>query len=267
MLPYRDINPTSRFAWVTLGLIIANVMFFLFVEPIGQGQGDQQSFLLCHAEIPYEVTHQTSLAHGGSGAAAAIASDYNVSLSDAPQLQAQLRQTCADKSWLGSIFESMFLHARVLHIFGNMLFLWVFGNNVEDRFGRIRYLLFYFAGGLAAAALMLAFGPNSTIPNLGASGAIAAVLGAYFILFPRARVQTIVFIFPVTLRAEFVLGFWFLLQFVDGVGGLGTNSNGGVAYWAHVGGFLFGLLITLLFFRGGTSGRARADAYSPAGYS
>ena len=249
MLPYRDINPTSHFPWVTLALIAANVIFFLFVEPIGQGAGEQQAFLFCHAEIPYEVTHQTSLAQGGAGAENAIAQDYSVSPADAAQLQADLGQLCPSKSWLGSIFESMFLHAGWLHILGNMLYLWVFGDNVEERLGRVLYLLFYFAGGLAAAALMLALGPNSTVPNLGASGAIAAVLGSYFILYPRARVRTIVFIYPMTLRAELVLGAWFILQIFDTAGGLGTNANGGVAYGAHVGGFLFGLLLTWLFFR------------------
>jgi membrane associated rhomboid family serine protease len=141
------------------------------------------------------------------------------------------------------VFVSMFLHGGLLHLAGNMLFLWVFGNNVEDRLGRFRYLLFYLVGGLAAAALQLAVGPNSVLPTLGASGAIAAVLGAYLVMFPGARVKTLVFVFPVDLSAGFLLGWWFLLQLLHGVGGLGTQVNGGVAYWAHIGGFLFGLAV------------------------
>lgn len=248
VLPYRDINPTSRFAWVTLALIVANAIVFLFSEPITGGTpGAQQAYLLCHAEIPYEVTHQTSLAHGGRGAVAEIAQDFDISTADAAQVQQGLQQLCPDKSWVASVFESMFLHAGWLHIAGNMLFLWIFGNNVEDRFGRLRYLVFYIAGGLAAAALELAFSPSSAVPTLGASGAIAAVLGSYLVMFPRAKVRTLIFfIIPVTLRAEVVLGLWFVLQLFDGVGGLGSHVNGGVAYWAHVGGFVFGVLVTLL---------------------
>lgn len=267
MIPYRDVNPTSRFAWVTVGLIVANFFVFLFVEPsFSSDQGQQQAYFLCHAEIPYEVTHQTSLAHGGTAAAQAIAQQYNLSTGHAQQVQAGLGQDCPNKSWLASVFESMFLHAGWLHILGNMLYLWIFGNNVEDRLGRLAYLIFYLAGGIAAAALQLAFGPASVVPNLGASGAIAAVLGAYLILYPRAQVKTLVFGFiPLTIRAEYVLGYWFLVQFLSGAGSQGTNVNGGVAYWAHVGGFGFGVLIALLVFGVGT-GRRDRPRLETAGY-
>jgi membrane associated rhomboid family serine protease len=148
----------------------------------------------------------------------------------------------------------MFLHGGWLHIAGNMLFLWVFGNNVEDRLGRPLFVGFYLLGGVAAAALQLAFDPSSAVPSLGASGAVAAVLGAYLVLFPRARVVTLVilvfFITAVELPAVLVLGAWFVLQLFSGVGGLGAEVNAGVAYWAHVGGFLFGLGTAALFFRG-----------------
>jgi len=262
VIPYRDINPTSRFAWVTVGLIVANFAVFLFVEPtFSTDQGAQQAYFLCHAEIPYEVTHQTSLAQGGARAEQAIEQDYGVSAADAAALQADLGQLCPTKSWLASVFESMFLHTGWLHILGNMLYLWIFGNNVEDRLGRIRFLVFYVAGGLAAAALQLAFGPSSAVPNLGASGAIAAVLGSYLILFPRAQVRTLILGFiPLTIRAEYVLGYWFLVQFVDGAGTLGTNVNGGVAYWAHVGGFVFGVVATLLIFGIGAGRRPSPGA-------
>jgi membrane associated rhomboid family serine protease len=251
VLPYRDINPTSRFAWVTLGLILANAAVFLLFEPILNGDaGAQQAYFLCHAEVPYEVTHHTTLAHGGPAAAGEIAQDFGISADQAAEVQAGLDQLCPDKSWVASIFVSMFLHAGWLHIGGNMLYLWIFGNNVEDRFGRVRFLLFYLAGGLAAAGLELAAGPSSALPSLGASGAIAAVLGSYLLLFPRAKVRTLIFfIIPVTLRAEVVLGLWFVLQLFNGVGGLGSHVNGGVAYWAHVGGFAFGVLVTWVLYR------------------
>jgi membrane associated rhomboid family serine protease len=269
VLPYRDLNPTSRFAWVTLGLILVNAFVFLFLEPSLTGdQGAQQAYFLCHAEIPYEVTHHTSLGDGGQGAAQAIERDFGASADQASQLQAGLRSACPHKSWVGSVFEAMFLHGGWLHIAGNMLYLWIFGNNVEDRLGRLRYLVFYLAGGVAASALELAFGPNSAVPNLGASGAIAAVLGSYLVLFPRAQVRTLLFGFiPTTFRAEFVLGFWFLMQLFDGVGGLGSHANGGVAYWAHVGGFLFGVLTTLALFRGGAGRRPAPEQYAEPGFT
>jgi len=149
-----------------------------------------------------------------------------------------------------------------------MLYLWIFGNNVEDRLGRFRYLVFYLAGGLAAAGLELAFGPNSAVPNLGASGAIAAVLGSYLVLFPRAQVRTLLFGFiPTTFRAEIVLGLWFIMQLFDGVGGLGTHVNGGVAYWAHVGGFVFGVLATLALFRGGAGRKPASEGLGEPGFT
>ena len=253
MIPIRDMNPTRRFAWVTVGIIAANVAIFLLWQPTFQSEDKQQTFFFCRAEIPYEITHQTSLARGGLGAREAIETDFSASPQEAAALQRFLRGQCANKSWWGSVFVAMFLHGGWLHIAGNMLFLWIFGNNIEDRLGRVSFLVFYVLGGLAAAALQLAFGPSSAVPNLGASGAIAAILGAYLVLFPRARVYTLVFFFFITaieLPALVVLGAWFVLQLFSGVGGLGTQVNGGVAYWAHVGGFLFGMTGAWLFFRG-----------------
>ena len=254
MLPIRDINPTRRFAWVTLGLILANVAVFLLWQPTlkssgaQQSQAAQQAFFFCHAEIPYEVTHHTSLAEGGAGAEQAIEHDYGADPEEAAALQAALAQTCPNKSWLLSILVAMFLHGGWLHIAGNMLYLWIFGNNVEDQLGRLRFILFYLIGGLAAAGLELAVSPSSAIPSLGASGAIAAILGSYLVMFPRARVVTLLFfVLPVELPAIIVLGGWFVLQLFSGVGQLGTHVNGsGVAYWAHIGGFAFGYLATRL---------------------
>jgi rhomboid family protein len=249
MIPIRDINPTSRPAWVTLGIILANVAAFLLWQPTLQDPQAQQAFFYCHAEIPYEVTRQTSLADGGEAAREAIETDLGATPSEAAEVQRALHQICPSKSWLASLVTAMFLHAGWLHIGGNMLFLWIFGNNVEDRLGHIRFIVFYLVGGLAASGLELLLSPNSAVPTLGASGAIAAVLGAYLVLFPRARVLTFVFFLLVDLPAVVLLGGWFVLQLFNGVGGLGTQVNQGVAYWAHVGGFVFGMVTALLFFR------------------
>jgi membrane associated rhomboid family serine protease len=144
----------------------------------------------------------------------------------------------------------MFMHGSLLHIAGNMLFLWIFGNNVEDSMGPFRFLAFYLLGGLIATAAQVAVSPDSTTPTLGASGAIAAVLGGYAVLYPRARVITLVFIIifvtVIELPALLVLGGWFLLQLVDATA-QPVGGGGGVAYFAHIGGFLFGLLVIRLF--------------------
>jgi membrane associated rhomboid family serine protease len=198
VIPIRDINPTTRTAWLTLAVIAANIAIFVLWEPTFAGEGAQQTFLFCNAEISYEVTHQTTLADGGSEARAAIEESFGVGPTDARALQEFLDQRCPDKSWLVSIFVAMFLHGGWLHIAGNMLFLWVFGNNVEDRLGRVAFVALYLVGGLAATGLQLAFDPNSTLPSVGASGAIASILGAYLILFPTARIHTLVIFFFIT---------------------------------------------------------------------
>jgi membrane associated rhomboid family serine protease len=253
VIPIRDINPTSRTAWLTLAIIAANVVIFLFWEPTFAGRSRQQEFFFCNAQIAYEVSEQTTLARGGAEARRAIEESFGVGESEAAGLQSVLGQRCPDKSWLASIFVSMFLHGGWFHLVGNMLFLWVFGNNVEDRLGRIGFLVFYVMGGLAATGLQLAFDPNSAVPNVGASGAIAAILASYLVLFPRARIHTLVIFFFITfleLPASFVLVAWFVLQLFSGVGEMGGQVGGGVAYWAHVGGFVFGIGVTWLFLRG-----------------
>jgi membrane associated rhomboid family serine protease len=249
VIPIRDANPTSRVPLLTLALIAANVAVFLLWQPTFGTVQEQNLFFYCNAEIPFEVTHQETLAEGGEEARRALAEQFGP---DAAGAQRALGQECAGKSWLASIFVAMFLHGGWLHIAGNMLFLWVFGNNVEDRLGYLVYPLFYVMGGLAASALQLAFDPNSAIPSLGASGAIGAVLGAYAVLFPHARVTTLVIFFFITviqLRAGVVLVGWFLLQLFQGVGELGAGIGGGVAYWAHIGGFAFGAIVAWLFYR------------------
>jgi membrane associated rhomboid family serine protease len=260
LIPIRDENPTSRRAYVTLAIIAANVLVFLFWQPtFEQGpraEEEQLVFFYCQAEIPYEVTHQTNLADGGPEAARAIDEEGIV---DGEALQAVLQgrvpgfEGCPDKSWVASIFVAMFLHGGWLHIAGNMLFLWVFGNNIEDRMGPVVYLPFYLFAGVAAAAAQIATSPNSAIPNIGASGAVAGVLGAYLVLYPRHRVLSLIpifFIFQlIELPAIVVLGFWFVLQLFNGVGSLARDLGGGVAYFAHIGGFVAGVIVALLFYR------------------
>ena len=151
------------------------------------------------------------------------------------------------------VFTSMFLHAGWLHLLGNMLFLWIFGANVEDRLGRARFLLVFLVGGVVADAAQVLSDPASEVPMIGASGAIAAVLGAYLVLFPRARIQSLVFLGffyqLIAVPAVIVLGFWFLLQVADGIGSLGPTTvvDGGVAFFAHIGGFVAGALLALPF--------------------
>jgi len=250
---------------VTLALILANVAVFLLWEPTFAGQSEQQEFFFCEAQIPFELTHQTSLADGGGEAREAIQETFRASESDATGLQEFLDRTCPGKSWLASLFVSMFLHGGWLHLAGNMLFLWIFGNNVEDRLGRITFVGFYVLGGLAATALQVAFDPNSAVPNVGASGAIAAILGSYLVMFPRARIHTLVifvFITFLDLPATVVLVGWFVLQLFSGAGEMGRElGSGGIAYWAHVGGFAFGLAVTWIFFR--SRGRRDPPALPP----
>jgi membrane associated rhomboid family serine protease len=260
VIPIRDVNPTTRTSWITLALIAANVVVFLLWQPTLGANSETRTFFFfyCNAVVPWEITHQTNLAEGGADARDAIEADLGPQPQFRPgvgaALQQELQQRCPDKDVNLSIPVSMFLHGGWLHIAGNMLFLWIFGNNVEDRLKGPLFIAFYFLGGLAATALQLAFGPNSTIPNVGASGAIAAILGAYLVLFPRARVYTVVIFFFITfieLPAVAVLGFWFILQLFSGVGSVGADvGGGGVAYWAHVGGFAFGAAVAWLFFRG-----------------
>ena len=148
---------------------------------------------------------------------------------------------------LPTLFTSMFMHAGWMHILGNMLYLWIFGDNVEDQFGHFKFLIFYLICGLAATLAQMAFNMDSRVPNLGASGAIAGVLGAYIIMFPRARVRVLMGFFVVPVPALVVIGLWIVLQLFYGVGSLGSVTEDSVAYMAHIGGFLMGLILTLLF--------------------
>jgi membrane associated rhomboid family serine protease len=245
VFPLKDNIPTRGFPVVTVLFIAINVIVYLFVQRksgIDFGGGSlNQSSLTHYAAIPYELTHpgkECDYSQGQvvcQGMAGAVGSP-------ASQLP----------TWV-TPFTAMFTHAGLLHLGGNMLFLWIFGNNVEDAMGKVRFVAFYVLGGLAALALQVAMGPNEAVPTLGASGAIAAVLGGYILLYPRARVLTVVFIILfftiIELPAILFLGIWFAQQAIFGALDLTdpTGHGGGVAYFAHVGGFAFGLLAIKLF--------------------
>jgi membrane associated rhomboid family serine protease len=211
MLPIRDDTPTRTFPLVTFLLILANALVWMLELSLG-GEEALNAFYYRFAFTPGYLT-------GFKPAPAGAIAPYFL-----------------------SILTSMFIHGSWSHILGNMLFLWIFGNNIEDFFGHGRYLLFYLAGGIAAALVHLLSGPSSQVPTIGASGAIAAVMGAYFFLYPRAKVQTLVFFIFITsvrLPAWIFLGIWFVMQLFEGTFGAAQ----GVAVWAHVGGFLFGVLV------------------------
>ena len=257
MIPIRDENPTSRTPWVTLAFIVLNVLAFLLWEPTFATGPDaerrQTVFFFCNALIPWEITHQEEVGEGGPEAVEALAEQFGQSRSGAREDQEFLAQACSTKVWWQSLLTAMFLHAGWLHIGGNMLFLWVFGNNVEDRIGHVGYAFFYLAAGIVASFAQIATDADSVIPNLGASGAVSGVLGAYLVMFPRRRVLTLITLFFITavyLPAVVVLGLWFVLQLFSGVAAMSESVNvgGGVAFWAHIGGFVFGAVVALLFF-------------------
>jgi membrane associated rhomboid family serine protease len=228
VFPLKDNIPTLRFPVVTVALIALNAFVYFFLQdgllglPDGGAGGDWP--VDTYAEIPCELT------------------------GDDP-----CRTTPGGPSDELTVLTAMFMHGSILHLGGNMLFLWIFGNNVEDSMGPVKFLLFYLLGGVAAAALQVAIDPGSEIPNLGASGAVAGVLGGYLLLFPRARVITVIFIIffftIIELPALLILGFWFVQQVLFGYFDVATagNQEGGVAYFAHIGGFVFGLLAIKLF--------------------
>jgi membrane associated rhomboid family serine protease len=235
LIPIKDNIPTDRFPLVTVALILANVIVYLLAVRHGGSiiSGPDTHELVKYGAIPYALTH--------SGQHCGLIHQTELACTSQPGVFHNL------PPW-ETVFTAMFMHASILHIAGNMLFLWIFGNNVEDSMGPIRYLLFYVVGGLCALALQVAVGPNAAVPTVGASGAIAAVLGGYIVLYPRARVLSLVFIIflftVVELPALVMLGIWFVEQAVFGAVGLTSvaGSGGGVAYVAHVGGFVFGLL-------------------------
>lgn len=221
MIPLRDENPSRTVPVLTRMLIVANTAAFIY--QLMQG-AELRLFMVTWGMVPARMT---------------LALQYGEEPLVGPAL---------------TLLTSMFLHGGWLHLVGNMWYLWIFGDNIEDRLGRARFLLFYLGAGVAAALLHYALNPGSRAPTVGASGAIAGVLGAYLMAFPRARVITLVPLFPfmqvMALPAIIVLGLWFVMQFFSGFMSLGMGSGGGVAWWAHVGGFAFGLIGMRLLDRG-----------------
>ena len=237
MIPLRDANPTRRTPVVTIGIVLACFVAFAYELGLTASGGDRalEEFVQRWGVVPAELT-----AAWGRG-------DI-------------LSQETA------TLITSQFMHAGWLHLLGNLLYLWIFANNVEDRLGRPRFLVFYLAGGVAAALAQVAVAPGSTIPTLGASGAIAATLGAYLVFFPRARITSLVFLGffyqLIDVPAILVLGFWFVLQLIDGFTSLSmVETGGGVAFFAHIGGFVAGALVArLLVGVRGRPGRPPAPA-------
>lgn len=253
MLPLKDENPTHRTPFVTVLLIGACLFVFFLWQPVFSPASEvpvqtpagtivfdeSTAFSLENAAIPCEIVQRRPLTV-----------DEIVNTFGAGQIQGESCGAGApgspsafpDKSeWL-ALLTSMFLHGGIVHLGGNLLFLWIFGNNIEDHLGHIRYLVFYLLGGLFASGAHIVLNLDSTIPVVGASGAIAAVMGAYLVWFPDAPVRTAVFFFFIALvdiRAKWLLGFWLVSQFF-------TNPNSGVAWAAHVGGFVFGMFVALI---------------------
>jgi membrane associated rhomboid family serine protease len=240
VIPLKDNIPTDRTAILTIAFIVINVIVYFVLQKGGILSGPDDAIVIDWGAIPYEFSHP--------GKDCAIAGQQIL----CEGMRGVDGQAPSQPPFWITAFSSMFMHGSVLHLGGNMLFLWIFGNNVEDSMGPVRFVVFYLIGGLAATALQLAFGPNSTTPNLGASGAVAGVLGGYILMYPRAKVVTLVFIIflftILELPAIFFLGFWFLQQLAFGaLTSSDTVAGGGVAYWAHVGGFAAGLLLIKLF--------------------
>src|SRR4030081_2918889 len=213
-IPLKDLNPRRHYPIVNTTLILVNVLVFLY-----------QYSLPPHTFKLFMTTYAT------------IPARFPAWLSGHAPLE----------SAFVPLLTSMFLHSGVLHIAGNMLFLWIFGDNVEDFYGHFTYLFFYLFCGVGSGLLHVAFNMTSAVPALGASGAISGVMGAYLILYPRSQILTLVFVFLIPIPAVVILVLWFVMQFVSGVSSLGMGvASGGVAWWAHVGGFLLGMGITAM---------------------
>jgi membrane associated rhomboid family serine protease len=210
MIPLKDINPTKSFPFVNVMLISANVLVFLYQITLSPHAA--KAFVLANATIP-------------------------------ARLPAFLAGHAPASMALFPLFSSMFLHGGLMHLLGNMLFLYIFGDNVEDAFGHIGYLFFYLLCGIGSGLIHVMFNWGSGIPALGASGAISGVMGAYAVMFPKHQILTFFLIFLIPVPAILILGYWFVIQFVAGINGLGMATAGGVAWWAHIGGFLMGVVI------------------------
>jgi membrane associated rhomboid family serine protease len=247
MIPYRDENKTQRTAIVTGTIIALNVLPWLVLQGAGATYPLAES--VCNLGlIPGELT--LSLKPGtrfpmGDGLVCSTDPGRQIS----------------------HLITSMFLHGSWMHLIGNMWFLWIFGNNVEDSMGRLRFILFYLLCGLAAAFAQIVASPSSPIPMVGASGAISGVMGGYLLLYPRVRVYTILplgfFFTTIAVPAWVMLGYWFLIQFVSGLVSFGGDDKGGVAFWAHIGGFVAGVVLIKLFARSEYIDAHRSQHYRP----
>jgi membrane associated rhomboid family serine protease len=241
LLPIKDDIPTRRFPVLTVAIIvICCAVYFIFEHGLWGLGGTGNARVLEYGAIPYEITHPGKEC---AEVSARIVCEGQPGVTGSAPAQAP---------WWVTIFTAMFMHGSLLHLAGNMLFLWIFGNNIEDSMSRLRFVVFYLLGGVVAMAAQVLVDPNAVVPTVGASGAIAAVLGAYALLYPRARVVTVIFIIIfftiVELPALVVLGLWILLQVLYGAADLSQPvGGGGVAYFAHIGGFLFGLATIKLF--------------------
>ncbi len=231
MFPYKDDNPTELTPVITVGIIVFNVLAWIFVQ--GMGSGESLARSVCELGlIPGEV-----LGTVRPGTAVPLG----------PGLQCIIT---AEPHWW-TVVTSMFMHGGWFHLIGNMWFLWVFGNNIEDSMGHARFIVFYLLSGVVAAATQTFVSPGSVVPMVGASGAISGVLGGYILLYPRVRVHTLVtlgfFVTTVALPAYVMLGYWMLLQILMGTVGALSRVEGGIAFWAHIGGFVAGLVTIKLF--------------------
>jgi len=215
MFPYKDDNPTTSFPSVTIGIISLNIVVFILQVLSG---GDGQRIVFAYGAIPHNI----------------------VSFESTQPIHPFL-----------TIFTSMFMHGGLFHIFGNMLYLWIFGNNIEDRLGHVRFIIFYLFCGIAAALSHVLTAAGSNVPMIGASGAVSGVLGAYLLLFPYARIHTVIFlgffVQTVQIPALIVIGFWAIIQVVNGLIAQGALNQGGVAWFAHMGGFIAGLITIKLW--------------------
>jgi membrane associated rhomboid family serine protease len=247
MIPIGDDNSGNRIpAIVNIALIVINILVFVFL----QGFGSNNNFTYAWSTVPQEIVSGKDV----------VTPDQVVTDPSTGQQFLDPGLKVTPISVYLTLLVSMFMHGGIAHIAGNMLFLWIFGDNVENAMGHFRYLVFYLLAGLAAGLAQVfatvAFGGNPLIPSLGASGAISGVLAAYLVLFPHRRVRVILFNFLTSVQAIVAIGVWFLFQLISGLGLLGGADTGGVAYAAHVGGFVFGLLLVRIFAAG-----YREDSY------
>jgi len=215
MIPFKDDNPTTIFPFVTIGLIAVNTIIFILqiFYP-----SDPRQVVFAYGAIP----------------------NYLLTFKAVQPIHPAL-----------TVFTSMFMHGGFFHLAGNMLYLWIFGNNIEDKLGHVRFIIFYILSGIVAAYSHAITEPSSMLPMIGASGAVSGILGAYLLLFPHARVYTLIFfgffVRVVRLPAIFIIGFWIVIQFINGILSKGLANHGGVAWFAHIGGFAFGILMIKIF--------------------